>query len=277
MELFWIVLGICYVVYRLIKESRFFNTIGTPEMKPQVQKSFDRQKELSLLSNKQIGELIGVSYESIPSNEKIINSQGLLLYGYSHTIKRRCVETYILNSEGLDWYKFYSQGYGKYNIIKDVPLDPEYNKKVVNFIDQKLALKKSVKDKLFKAGHELDDSIIDLIVFSTSSPVNTMYIDLPAEDLYKWVCEAKSLEMKRASADSLGEKLGIPLNEIPLNKSPSDIDAVVERMIYAEIRILKDQNIEYVPYYNWLKIDKDSEYFIFFNNFVDEYLSKHKY
>mgnify|MGYP000897557885 CR=1 FL=1 len=134
MEILWIFAGIIFIVYKLCKESKWFNQLGKPRLSSEQQASFDREKELANMSDEHIGNLIGIPYQLIP-NDNCACGYGLTPFGINRTLKRMCAESFVIKKEGLSCYSFVSTGNDTYQVSPCLVLEGEYGKEFEKFVN----------------------------------------------------------------------------------------------------------------------------------------------
>ena len=88
------------------------------------------------------------------------------------------------------------------------------------------------------------------------------------------MCEQEIWEIDKLSREDLGKRLGVPLDEIPLDQSLTTGNASLKRTTLAKNYLLKKEGLRYQKFPQYL--DESDEYYTIFNHFVDEYISEHQ-
>ena len=109
---------------------------------------------------------------------------------------------------------------------------------------------KEVKKRMEDAGYYLANSSIVRITFNSSSPMNRLYSETPAKDLYDWECSERIQDFWRNGnstyrADSLFEKLtGKKIIDFPLPQTENTSFALKVRNFYKVEYVLKSEGFK---------------------------------
>lgn len=115
---------------------------------------------------------------------------------------------------------------------------------------------KEIKKRMEDAGYHLNRGSIVRIAFSSSSPVNNLYSETPAKDLYEWECCERIRDFWQNGtityrADSLFEKLtGKKIVEFPLPQTEDTSFALKVRNFYEMEYVLKSEGLEAIKFYS---------------------------
>ena len=121
----------------------------------------------------------------------------------------------------------------------------------------------------------IDIEMINNLINDPYSPLNHSNVsNIPYGTCYRWMCDKGTWEIDKLSREDIGNKLGVPLDEIPLDQTMKLGDASLKRTTLAKNRLLSNQGLLYRKFPHYL--DKSDEYYIIFNHFVDEYISEHQ-
>lgn len=128
------------------------------------------------------------------------------------------------------------------------------------------------------AGYHLSIDLINKVAFDPLSPINSVYVNTPAEELYDWLCEKRTAELSGMTwfdKTKFDKLLGCPLVEIPPPKGSTELRAICA----VQYCLLKEGlTISLNSLIATLYLCKDKENYIEyqddFNNFVDKYKRK---
>lgn len=114
----------------------------------------------------------------------------------------------------------------------------------------------------------------DNLVNNPFSPINGgSRSKVLISECYKWMCDQATWAIDKLSRIELGEKLGVPLDKIPLDKTLPIGEASLKRTTLAKNYILNKDGLRYRKFPKYLE---SSEYSTLFVNFVNDYISEHQ-
>ena len=163
-----------------------------------------------------------------------------------------------------------------YEFTSEFPSDRNYIEMFNACFDKQAKMRALMED----AGYHLNDNFINRLAFDLSSPVNSIYVNTPAEELYDWLCKtrteelAKMLWLKKAEFNKV---LGVSLIEIPPPKGNTtqlrDLCAVKYCLAKEGLQI--DEAFVRQKLFVYDNLNEFKEYESIFNSFVDNYISEH--
>lgn len=133
-----------------------------------------------------------------------------------------------------------------------------------------------VRTLMDDAGYHLGIYLINKVAFDPSSPINSVYVNTPAEELYDWLCRKRTAEISKMSWSDkarFDKMLGFPLVEIP----PPNDNVELRTICAVQYCLLKEGltiNIKYLDCTLYFCKDKENfnDYQDDFNDFVAKYL-----
>lgn len=133
-----------------------------------------------------------------------------------------------------------------------------------------------VRTLMDDAGYHLSIYLINKVAFDPSSPINSVYVNTPAEELYDWLCGKRTAEISKMSWSDkarFDKMLGFPLVEIP----PPNDNVELRTICAVQYCLLKEEltiNIKYLHCTLYFCKDKENfnDYQDDFNDFVAKYL-----
>lgn len=121
----------------------------------------------------------------------------------------------------------------------------------------------------------ISQQVFENLLNNMASPLNASHANtVTIKGCYNWMCEQNTWEIDKLSRDDIGIRLGVPLDEIPMDKSLQLGDASLKRTTLAKDYLLRKDGLRYLGYKQYL--NESDEYFNTFNRFVDSYLSEHQ-
>ena len=132
-----------------------------------------------------------------------------------------------------------------------------------------------IRQKFQEEGYNgISQRVFENLIRNITSPINASHTPtVTIKGCYNWMCEQDTWEIDKLSRDDIGIRLGIPLDEIPLDQSIPLGEASLKRTTLAKDRLLKKDGLRYLNYRQYLT--ETDEYSTTFNCFVDKYLSEH--
>lgn len=217
--------------------------------------------EIDKLSRDDIGMKLGVPLDIIPLDKSMELGEASL--ECTTLAKNR-----LLVQQGL-LYRNFTQYLNK---------SDEYYKLFNRFVDKSFEKREKVRTLMDDAGYHLSIDLINKVAFDPLSPINSVYVNTPAEELYDWLCEKRTAELSGMTwfdETKFDELLGCPLVEIPPPKGSTELRAICA----VQYCLLKEGlTISLKSLIATLYLCKDKENYIEyqddFNNFVDKYKCK---
>lgn len=121
----------------------------------------------------------------------------------------------------------------------------------------------------------ISQRVFENLLNNVTSPLNAVYTaTVTIKGCYSWMCEQEAWEIDKLSREQLEERLGVPLDEIPLDPSMPAGNASLKRTTLTKNYLLKKEGLRYQRFPQYL--DESDEYYTVFNHFVDEYFSEHR-
>lgn len=145
--------------------------------------------------------------------------------------------------------------------------------------------KKEITESLYRSGYpHIDTDSIEELLDSPISPLNNSNTkEVPLSVCYKWMCRQATWRIEKLKNEELSQKLGVPLDIIPIdNKLPTG-EAYLKRTLLAKNYLLRQKGLRYQALADGLQLkykdkylNESDEYYTIFNHFVDEYISEHQ-
>lgn len=145
--------------------------------------------------------------------------------------------------------------------------------------------KKEITEALYRSGYpHIDTDSIEELLDSPISPLNNSNTkEVPLSVCYKWMCEQATWRIEKLKNEELSQKLGVPLDIIPIDSKLPTGEAYLKRTLLAKDYLLIQKGLRYQALADGLQLgykekylNKSDEYYTIFNHFVDEYISEHQ-
>lgn len=121
----------------------------------------------------------------------------------------------------------------------------------------------------------ISQRVFENLLHNVASPLNAAHTPtVTIKGCYNWMCEQETWDIDKLSREDLGKRLGVPLDEIPLDQSIPAGNASLKRTTLAKNYLLKKEGLRYQKFTQYL--DESDEYYTIFKHFVDEYISEHQ-
>ena len=132
----------------------------------------------------------------------------------------------------------------------------------------------TLKQKLSDCGYNVSDKAIELLFSSPLSPMRSQKkFTVTMMDCFNWLCDQYTWKIDKLSCEDISNRLGVPLDKIPLDSSLPLGEASLKRTTLAKDHLLRKEGLRYVNFKHYL--NESDEYYTVFVNFVDEYISEH--
>lgn len=237
LDIIWIIAGVVYVIYKLQKEEKMFNPKAL--LKAALFLGFAVLPQLVV--TRIWGELAGAIVRLVTFSLPLL-IMAIYAIGFSF------IDTYTTNT---------TESVGFLLTKNKYTLD---------------ALKRKFQE--CECGYDnISEKALENLLNNPRSPLNRN--DQPrimVSQCYKWMCQEAEWEINRLKWNDLGERLGVSLDKIPLDKTTTIREAVYKQRVLAKYYIL---NKEGLIYREGLRYLEPKEYSTFFFDFIDEYTGKH--
>lgn len=132
-----------------------------------------------------------------------------------------------------------------------------------------------IQKRFLECGYNnISQKEFDNLVNNPFSPINGgSRPKVLISECYKWMCDQATWAIDKLSRIELSEKLGVPLDKIPLDKTLPIGEASLKRTTLAKNYILNKDGLRYRKFPKYLE---SSEYSTLFVNFVNDYISEHQ-
>lgn len=186
-------------------------------------------------------DILGVELDCIPINknateEDVYNDRVRELRTYARQCDKKWSDRYIesMANRSVHTWDIEKEGQRQRKVLMikkimsgiGLKYPDEYadelptNKKYINEFEECFSKKQKIKKLMKEAGYHLNNDIINRITYSDDSPINSIYVGTPADELYKWICKVRITELEKMSIvdrEKFEQLLGIKLVEIPLS------------------------------------------------------------
>lgn len=238
-DLLWIVFGIIYVIYKLHKEEHIFTRSNILLLLSIFVFIIAPQIIMNLVCDEDNIQIVRPIVTLVIT---VLPLLALCIYGLSFSVSRE--------------YKSKKESFG---------INSQDNQSIQG-------LRKIFEERGF---HNISEKALEKLLKHPTSPLKTHGVAGANLQLcYNWMCDNETWEIDKLTRDDIGSLLGVPLDIIPLDENMKIGEASLKRTTLAKERLLGNQGLRYKNFSYY--IVKSDEYYIFFNKFVDKYISEHQ-